>query len=148
MSKLIAELDFIDNVSPALPKIDAKLSDTMKKSMETKRQVERDARDMQRIAMRAVSGIRLMFTAFGGAIDPFMSAVLNIFASAVETLVALAAAEGSTILGMPAAAVHGALALSIQIAILPGIMAGLDEAKEFNTRATAALDAIAIFGGV
>jgi hypothetical protein len=142
------ELQLIDNLSPEILKVKAFADKTGVEIMETKRQALTEVRDLQRQAIRTVAGIRQLFYAFGGSLDPFIQAILGIIASTIETLYALATAEGSTILGLPAAAVHGAIALGIQVVTLPSIIAGVDGAREATSRALAALDGITMLTGV
>jgi hypothetical protein len=142
------ELELIDNLTPEMLRVKAFADKTGEEVMEIKRQTLSEVRDMQHQTMRVMTGIRLLLYAFGGALDPFMQAILNIVGSTIETLVALALAEGSTIVGLPAAAVHGMIATAIQVVTLPSIIAGVEGAQEDTRRALAALDAVTLFTGV
>lgn len=141
------ELGLVDNLTPELKGVQDFANNVGSDVMKLKREALKELRETQIAARRVLGGIRSLYSAFGSSLDPFMNAIFNIIGSTIETLVALAVAEGSTILGIPAAAVHGAIATSIQIVTLPFILAGIDEAKEGSTRALALLDAVALFGG-
>lgn len=146
-NRLAVYLGLVDEVTPQLRVIKKFANQTGKEVMDVKRESMKNIRHMRTSAVRTMAGMRLMFSAFAGAIDPFFAAVLNTIGSAIETLYALATAEAATGVGIPAAAIHGAIATSIQVVTLPFILANITEAKEASDRAVAALDAFALFGG-
>ena len=119
-----------------------------KEVMDTKRKVLQEVRETKAQAVRIMTGVRQLFYAFGGALDPFWQAVFNIVGSSIEMLYALATAEGATIVGIPAAAVHAGIALTIEAVTLPQILAGIDEAQTAANRAIAAVDGLALLRGL
>jgi len=141
------DLELRDNLIPQLREVQAFANKVGKEVTDVKRKSLQEMRETQRHAVRIMSGVRQLFYAFGGALDPFWQAVFNIVGSSIEMLYALATAEGSTILGIPAAAVHGGIALAIEAVTLPHILAGIENAQAAANRAIAAVDAFALFGG-
>lgn len=116
--------------------------------MDSKRKVLQEIQETRRSAVRMMSAVRQLFYAFGGSLDPFMQAIFNIVGSSIEMLYAIATAEGSTVVGIPAAAIHAGIAIAIEAVTLPQILAGVQDAQTSANRALAAVDALAIFGGL
>ena len=141
------DLEVQDNLTPQLREAQAFANKVGKEVTEVKRKALQEMRETQRHAVRIMTGVRQLFYAFGGALDPFWQAVFNIVGSSIEMLYALATAEGSTIIGIPAAAIHGGIALAIEMVTLPQILAGIEDAQTAANRAIAAVDAFSILGG-
>jgi hypothetical protein len=123
--------------------------------MDVKRQALRELRDVTIASRRIISGITQLFRGFGLALDPFQQALIQIGFTTVEALTAIAAAEASTIVGIPLATKLLVVTLGLQLVTLPAIFEGTRDAKQQADRAVALVeglasfaDAAALFGGL
>lgn len=129
-----------------LDKLQKRADELGKTVMEVKRESLRELRKITFATRSFISGARNIFAAFGGALDPFQTALVTTAITAIETVTEVAAAVATTGVGIPWAAVMSSALLGLNLVTLPAIFQGVQEAREGVSRATSFLEGLSFFG--